>query len=242
MEAGREAVLVTEDDPLVAGLVCELLEYAGHTVIVASTGTEALERLQQGGIGLVLLDLMLPDIDGLELCRHIRASAAPVYLPIIMLTALGGDARRHTGFEAGADDYVSKPFGADDLLDRVAVWTRARQRLRTAHEALVADQARLRELEQQTLREQLASDEAVIAMARTASHELNQPLTVLLGLLELWTQGLIEPDRLPTLRGELDEAASELATRIDALTRVVRFETRHLAGIKILDLDRARQP
>jgi CheY-like chemotaxis protein len=82
----------------------------------------------------VLLDVMLPDVDGLELCRQVRASEADEHLPIIMLTALGSDLQRHAGFAVGADDYVTKPFQLAELLDRVRVWTRThlREQIRAA--------------------------------------------------------------------------------------------------------------
>src|SRR5207248_10749279 len=82
---------------------------------------------------LVLLDLMLPTLSGLEVCRRVRMAPSAVHLPIIMITGLGGDAPRSAGFAAGADDYVVKPFSAEDLLSRVEVWARARRRLLAAH-------------------------------------------------------------------------------------------------------------
>src|SRR5205814_982190 len=147
---------------------------------------------------------------------RIRAREGEIYVPIIMLTALTGQADRHAAFAAGADDYVTKPFDAADLLDRVDAWLHARERLRVAHDCLLAEQARLRAMEQQTLRDRLAQDEAVLAMARTASHELNQPLTLLLGMLELWQAGYYR-DSDPSLQMELRSAADDLAARIDQL-------------------------
>ncbi len=133
---------------------------------------------------------------------------------------------------------MTKPFDAADLLDRVAAWLHARERLKAAHDRLVAEQARLRKLEQRALRERLAQDEAVLAMARTASHELNQPLTVLLGILELWEAGYYSPGDLRA-RLELQAAANDLATRIEKLGRVVRYETTEMAGYRLVDLARA---
>jgi CheY-like chemotaxis protein len=127
MSLVRPVVLVVEDDLGTWNLLRDLLEPAGYAVESAPDGLSALARLAAGGVDLLLLDLMLPDLDGLELCRQVRASEAHTRLPIIMLTALGSDAQRHAGFAAGADDYVTKPFNLQELLDRVAVWTRARQ-------------------------------------------------------------------------------------------------------------------
>jgi len=121
-------ILIVEDDPLIAEVLTSLLEAAGHRVEAAGDGASGLDRILAGGIDLVLLDLMLPEIDGLDLCRRVRARENVDYVPIIMLTALASDAQRHAGFAAGADDYLTKPCTLDELLDRVRVWLRTRQR------------------------------------------------------------------------------------------------------------------
>src|SRR2546421_3383190 len=115
-------VLVVEDDATIREVVEALLESVGATVAAVADGRAALERIAAGGVDLVLLDLMLPDVNGLELCRRLRTYEDGAYLPIIMLTALSNEADRHAGFAAGADDYVAKPFEASELLDRVDVW------------------------------------------------------------------------------------------------------------------------
>jgi DNA-binding response OmpR family regulator len=241
MAPERTTLLFVEDDPLVCDVVQDLLQTRGYAVDCVEDAAEALLRLAEREYDLILLDVMLPGLDGRELCRRIRAHEDEVYVPIIMLTALAAESDRHAAFVAGADDYVVKPFDAADLLDRVTAWLNARARLAAAHDRLIAEQARLRELEQQTLRDRLAQDEAVLAMARTASHELNQPLTLLLGLLELWEAGYYRGGEL-RLRAELQAAADDLAARVDKLSHVVRYETTEMAGYRILDLARARDP
>ncbi|HEY7059914.1 MAG TPA: response regulator [Chloroflexota bacterium] len=238
MAPERARILFVEDDLQVRDVVRELLETRGYAVEDAEDGVEALLRLADREYDLILLDAMLPGLDGRELCRRIRAHEGEIYVPIVMLTALTEEHDRHTAFAAGADDYVTKPFDAADLLDRVAAWLHARERLKVAHDRLMAEQARLREFEQRALRERLAQDEAVLAMARTASHELNQPLTVLLGVLELWEAGYYGPGDLRA-RLELQAAANDLAARIDKLSRAVRYETTEMAGYRVLDLARA---
>lgn len=144
MEPTRAVVLVVEDDPGINDLLCELLADEGYTAERALDGETGLARIEAGGIDLVLLDLMLPRMDGIELCRRMRARESDdVYLPIIMLTALASDDQRHAGFAAGADDYVTKPFKSDELLDRVHVWARTRARLRVAYDRLARERARL---------------------------------------------------------------------------------------------------
>ncbi len=90
---------------------------SGYTVAEADDGAVALQQLRQGGIDLVLLDLMLPELDGLEVCRRIRESNG--HVPIIMVTAMDDEASRVAGLELGADDYVTKPFAPRELVARV---------------------------------------------------------------------------------------------------------------------------
>jgi DNA-binding response OmpR family regulator len=110
-------VLVVEDDPTVSDVVCRYLERAGFRVTSASDGVEALAMAAASPPDLVILDLMLPGIDGLEVCRRLRRDSAG--LPVIMLTALGEETDRVLGLQVGADDYVTKPFSPRELVLRV---------------------------------------------------------------------------------------------------------------------------
>ena len=109
-------VLVVEDDPTVAEVVLGYLRRAGYRVELATDGAEALRLALPVLPDLVVLDLMMPGIDGLEVCRRLREHG-PV--PVIMLTALGEETHRVAGLEAGADDYVTKPFSPRELVLRV---------------------------------------------------------------------------------------------------------------------------
>jgi DNA-binding response OmpR family regulator len=116
-------LLMIEDDHRLAGMVGSYLQQNGFEVEVAGTGAEGLGRLAAAAPGhyaLALLDLMLPDLDGLEVCRRIRALPAPLgALPILMLTAKGDPLDRIVGLELGADDYLPKPFEPRELLARL---------------------------------------------------------------------------------------------------------------------------
>ncbi|MEU7317384.1 response regulator transcription factor [Streptomyces sp. NPDC007083] len=112
--AGR--VLVVDDDPTVAEVVTGYLQRAGYAVDRAETGPDALARAAARWPDMVVLDLMLPGMDGLEVCRQLRGRG-PV--PVIMLTALGDEGDRVLGLEVGADDYVTKPFSPRELVLRV---------------------------------------------------------------------------------------------------------------------------
>lgn len=113
------AVLVVEDEPDLAELVCHHLEHAGLETIACASAGQALQLAAKHHPQLVLLDVMLPDANGFEVCRQLRAHPATRQLPVIMLTALGDEAQRVAGLEAGADDYVCKPFSVRELMLRV---------------------------------------------------------------------------------------------------------------------------
>ena len=113
-------VLVVEDNADIAGLVRHALEKAGHTVETRATGTDGLAYARERVPDLVVLDLMLPGMDGLQVCQALRGSAATASIPIIMLTARGEESDRIRGLELGADDYVTKPFSPKELAARAA--------------------------------------------------------------------------------------------------------------------------
>jgi DNA-binding response OmpR family regulator len=120
-------VLVVDDDVTVREVVVSYLRAGGHDVVEAADGETALQEMRRTVADLVVLDLMLPGIDGLEVCRRLRASSGDV--PVIMLTALGAEADRVVGLERGADDYVAKPFSPRELVLRVdALLRRAGER------------------------------------------------------------------------------------------------------------------
>lgn len=110
-------VLVVDDDPTVSDVVRRYLEREGYQVTLAADGQAALASFTRHRPDLVVLDLMLPGIDGLEVCRRLRAGGDGV--PIVMLTALGEELDRITGLQLGADDYLTKPFSPRELVLRV---------------------------------------------------------------------------------------------------------------------------
>lgn len=130
-------ILVVEDEPALREGIADLLAGAGHRCTAVATGLEAIELGTGGGFDLVLLDLMLPDVDGIEVCRRLREARPAV--PIIMLTARGGEKDKVAGLHAGADDYVTKPFAARELLARVASQGRRLQAVPATPEIIEVD-------------------------------------------------------------------------------------------------------
>jgi DNA-binding response OmpR family regulator len=230
MQPPRPVILVIEDSAMTRRMLQLLLEPAGYTVELAADGETGLARIEAGGVDLVLLDLVLPGLDGAELCRRVRAlesevgprpygaavgacgvgprsaavGAGGVYLPIIMLTALGGDTLRLAGFAEGADDYLTKPFNSAELLARVQVWVRTRQRLQAHHDAR-------KRLEVERERAEL---EGVLRAVRTIEQELNAQLSRTAGQAAL----LARSSALPS---QLQEAAAETLRGAQEAVRVL---------------------
>jgi two-component system, OmpR family, alkaline phosphatase synthesis response regulator PhoP len=133
------SVLLVEDEENLASLVQAYLEREGYSVLAVGSGSEALSVLAQQPVRLVVLDLALPDIDGLEVCRQIRARSS---VPVVMLTARDDEPDRLAGLEIGADDYIGKPFSPKELVARM--------------------KAVLRRAEPQTVEEQLVLGDVVV--------------------------------------------------------------------------------
>ena len=111
-----QTVLVVEDEASIASFVALYLKNAGYSVKTAATGAEALQQAGSGDLALIILDLMLPDVDGIEVCRRLRKTSD---VPILMLTARDEDVDKIIGLEVGADDYMTKPFNPRELVARV---------------------------------------------------------------------------------------------------------------------------
>jgi DNA-binding response OmpR family regulator len=116
MAATGQTVLVVEDEASIASFVSLYLKNAGYEVKAVSTGSDALIQAASGNLSLIILDLMLPDLDGIEVCRRLRKTSD---VPILMLTARDEDVDKIIGLEVGADDYMTKPFNPRELVARV---------------------------------------------------------------------------------------------------------------------------
>jgi two-component system OmpR family response regulator len=126
------SVLIVDDDAHIREVARFALARAGHTVELAAHGAAAYDRVIRGGIELIVLDVLMPELDGLALCRQLRAHGAPV--PIVFLSSRGEEADRVNGLDLGADDYLTKPFSPRELVARVGAVLR-----RTSAETVPAE-------------------------------------------------------------------------------------------------------
>ena len=139
---GKENILVVDDEEDILELLRYNLAREGYQVTLASTGEEALRKLTLEGADLIILDLMLPGIDGLEVTRRLKTNAKTAQIPIVMLTAKGEEADVVAGLELGADDYITKPFSPRIVTARVKAVIRRKQKVLEDQDPIV----RIREL------------------------------------------------------------------------------------------------
>jgi adenylate cyclase len=166
----QPTILVVDDLPQNVRLLEAILEPRGYRVAAAHSGREALATVAAEPVDLVLLDILMPEMDGYEVCRALRAEPATSFLPVVMITA-SGEQEKVTAIEAGADDFIAKPFDQSELLARV----RSLLRIKDYHDTIEAQSAELaawnRELEQRVA-EQIGAIERMSRLRRFLSPQL----------------------------------------------------------------------
>ncbi len=187
------AILIVDDDRGGREALEAMLLTQGYTLLLASNGPEALRKLTETPVDLLLLDVMMPGMDGYEVCRRIRATPAIADVPVLMLTALNDYRSRLAGFEAGADDYISKPFDSTELFARVRTITRLNR-----YRRLVAERLKFQQLFA------LSPNGQIVADATGAIRLINQKT---LDLLNIGSSGEIEGS--PLTRWITEEDRSE---------------------------------
>ena len=119
-------ILIVEDNPSVLKATSYILEKEGYEVLTAVDGLEGLRKAKEESPDLLILDVMLPGIDGFEICHSLRGEAQTVHLPILMFSAKGQETDKATGLKVGADEYLTKPVDREVLISKVATWLSAR--------------------------------------------------------------------------------------------------------------------
>ena len=157
-------ILVVDDEPFILKNIELLLQARGYTVLTAATGKDGLETALKERPDVVLLDVMLPDVEGYDICRKIKNEPTTRHIPVLMLTALNDVFSKVKGLDAGADDFISKPFNEGELRARVRAFLRTKR----LHDELDNSYRRLKELEE--LRDSLT---------HMIMHDLVAPLTAI---------------------------------------------------------------
>lgn len=216
-------ILIAEDDPVSRRLLERKLSSWGYEVVSCTNGAEAWQELhREDAPNLAILNWMMPGMDGVQVCKEIRKQRRAHYVYIILLTAKDRKRDIVEGIEAGADDYVTKPFNPHELKVRIRAGRR-----------ILDMQAELMQ------REKLSG---VLEMAGATCHEFNQPMQVISGYCELLLKQVGEDSRLYDQICRIMEAVDSMIKVTRKLQSITRYETReYIKGSKIIDIDKASE-
>lgn len=204
-----QKILCVDDEPVNLRLLKEMLKPQGYEVITAGNGAEALENIQREGIDLVLLDLIMPEIDGIEVCRKIKESDNYRDIPVVIVTSMTSRKDRLACIKAGADDFLTKPVDAQELLARC----RNLLRMKKYRDEVVIKNQELEKL-------QKLKDDLVAMIV----HDLKTPLTGISGNLELALMGTTLNDKVLKYLSQAEYSSYSLLNMINALLDIHMME------------------
>ena len=202
-------ILIVDDNPINIDLLFTCLDDYGHKVLVAESGYSALSRVQYSEPDLILLDVMMPGLDGFEVCRRLKENAKTRDIPVIFLTALSESKDKVRGFQVGGVDYITKPIQYDELLARVSTHLT----LRNLQKELRATN---RELEER--------NEGLDAYARTIAHNLQSSLSVLQLYIELFSRQLAATDAQSRYISQMMGAVQRASQQTEDLLMLARIK------------------
>lgn len=202
-------ILIVDDNPVNLELLLKSFDQIGFKVLVAKDGPSALKRLQYAKPDLILLDVMMPGIDGIEVCRQLKADRTTQDIPIIFMSALDDLTSKIKGFEAGAVDYITKPFQQEEVLARITTHLTLRllqRHLQTQNEQLIR------------LNDELAErNQELDAFAHTVAHDLKNPVGMIINFAELIAREASLPEQSETQLGLIARAARKMNNIVNEL-------------------------
>ncbi|MEE8483830.1 MAG: response regulator [Nitrospinota bacterium] len=215
-----EKIMIVDDDPNVSLLLEVTLKKDHHfDLVVCTSGEEALEMMKSEKPNLVLLDIMMPGIDGFEVCRRIKSSPETKFVSVIFLSSRREVTEKVKGMNIGADDYIVKPFDPDELLSRIKA------------------QLRIRKLEKELIDKKKL--ETVLAMAVTLKHEINNPLTGILGnseILKDWRN--LKEEEVGECINDIHEQSKRIKTLVENLAKATNIvESTYIGDIQMIDVE-----
>jgi signal transduction histidine kinase len=232
----RPVALIVDDDMVLRPLLCEVLEQAGFGVEEAADGEQALAAFVRAQPDIVLLDVMLPAMDGFTICATLRTLPGGEHTPVLMVTGLGDTESIRRAYEVGATDFIAKPLNWEILSHRVRYMLRASRAMEdlrkkeVENRLLLIEAKRAAEALLRAKEEAEAADRAKTEFLATMSHELRTPLNTIWGYTQLFLSealGALTSDQLEVLR-RVDKNAKELLDLISAVLDVSRLEAGRL--------------
>ena len=220
MSTRAPKILVVDDQPVNVRLLQRKLERESMHVITAGSGAEALDKVAVAKPDLILLDVMMPEMDGVEVCRRLKEMPGTEDIPVIFITARDSRENKLEGLAAGAADYITKPLDLDETLARV----NTQLRIRDSHRRNLDLQNRLADARQAA---------AVGAITQGIAHNLNNLLGVVVGYIDLLKNAAENPDLVRRSSGLIDKAVKRMVKIVQQLSTIATDERPHIAPLTL---------
>ncbi len=233
-----DTVFLVDDEKVNLRILRTILRSGGYDFLEAASGEEALAMLEHKRADLIILDLMMPGMDGFQTLERIKANPSTSFIPVIIASALKDSVAIENGLELGANDYFTKPLSDDDRRFQLPLKVRNLIKMKKMQDELAALNDELKKTQDKLIEKEKAA--AVVEMAGAASHELNQPLTAIMGNLQLVMAKLSQEDPSVERLNKVMAQVERMVEIVKKIGRITRYRTKRYAqDIKIVDIDQS---
>lgn len=233
-----QIVLLVDDEKMNLKILETVLRRGGYQFLEAESGEEALKILERENVDLILLDLMMPGMNGFQTLERIKQNLSTAFIPVIIASALKESSDIEKGLELGANDYFTKPLSDDDRRFQLPLKVRNLIKMKKMQDEMANLNSELRKTQEKLIEKEKES--AVVEMAGAASHELNQPLTAILGNLQLIMAKLPESDPLNGKLNKVLDQVDRMVKIVQKIGQITRYRTKRYAeNVKIVDIDKS---
>jgi two-component system cell cycle response regulator len=233
-----QTILLVDDEKTNLMILETVLRRGSYKFLEAESGEEALKLLEQEHVDLIVLDLMMPGMDGFQTLERIKQNLSTAFIPVIIASALKESINIEKGLDMGANDYFTKPLSDDDRRFQFPLKVRNLIKMKKMQDELANLNQELRRTQDKLIEKEKES--AVVEMAGAASHELNQPLTAILGNLQLVMSKLPEGDPLTERLNKVLKQVDRMVEIVKKIGQITRYRTKKYAeNVKIVDIDNA---
>jgi two-component system, sensor histidine kinase and response regulator len=228
IDRSQDTILIVEDDPATIQILRYILESKGYRIHTADSGFTALEMVEELGPQLILLDIMLPEMDGYEVCQQLKANEQTRDIPVIFISALIDTFNKIKGFNVGGADYITKPFHSEEVIARVE------SQLTIYHH-----HQHIKQLHDDDLRYYEQLTQLKDEFTRAATHDLKSPLAVMIGYIHLMAAhpDIMNNPELNMYTQEIIRASDRMMALVDDLLEVSRLETRSPLNLEAVVLE-----
>ena len=233
-----DTILLVDDETMNLKILRTILRKGEYRFLEAQSGEEALGLLQTEKADLIVLDLMMPGMDGFQVLERVKSDPSTDFIPVIIASALKDSSAIEKGLELGANDYFTKPLSDDDRRFQLPLKVRNLVKSKKMQDQLADLNRELKETQERLIEKEKVS--AVVEMAGAASHELNQPLTAIMGNLQLVMSKLPEGDPLAKRVDKVLGQVDRMVEIVKKIGRITRYRTKEYAeNVRIVDIDKS---